>query len=96
MGKKTAADYLRESEKPVLILQGGMDFQVLPSEDFAAFQEQLQGRDRVEYRLYDDLNHVFVKGIYNDILKAGREYKVEQHIGAEVIDDIAAFIRKNS
>ena len=96
MGKKTAADYLRQSEKPVLILQGGMDFQVLPSEDFAAFREQLQGRENVEYRLYEELNHVFVKGIYNDILKAGREYRVEQHIGADVIDDIAAFIRKNS
>lgn len=96
MGKKTAADYLKESDKPVLIMQGGKDFQVLPSEDFAAFREQLQGRDNVEYRLYDELNHVFVKGIYNDILKAGKEYKVEQHIGAEVIDDIAAFIRKNS
>ena len=96
MGRKTAADYLMESDKPVLILQGGMDFQVLPSEDFAAFQEQLQGRDRVEYRLYDELNHVFVKGIYNDILKAGKEYRVEQHIGAEVIDDIAAFIMAHS
>ena len=96
MGRKTAADYLMESDKPVLILQGGMDFQVLPSEDFAAFREQLQGRETVEYRLYDELNHVFVKGIYNDILKAGKEYKVEQHIGAEVIDDIAAFIMAHS
>lgn len=96
MGRKTAADYLMESDKPVLILQGGMDFQVLPSEDFAAFREQLQGRENVEYRLYDELNHVFVKGIYNDILKAGKEYKVEQHIGAEVIDDLAAFIMAHS
>ena len=96
MGRKTAADYLMESDKPVLILQGGMDFQVLPSEDFAAFRERLQGRENVEYRLYDELNHVFVKGIYNDILKAGKEYKVEQHIGAEVIDDLAAFIMAHS
>jgi hypothetical protein len=96
MGRKTAADYLMESDKPVLILQGGMDFQVLPSEDFAAFRERLQGRENVEYRLYDELNHVFVKGIFNDILKAGKEYKVEQHIGAEVIDDIAAFIMAHS
>ena len=96
MGQKTAADYLKESEKPVLILQGGMDFQVLPSVDFAGFREQLQGRNNVEYHLYEDLNHLFVRGIYNDILKAGKEYKVEQHIGAEVFDDIAAFIRKSS
>jgi hypothetical protein len=50
----------------------------------------------VEYRLYEDLNHLFVKGIYNDILKAGKEYKVEQHIGAEVLDDIAAFIESHA
>ena len=96
MGKKTAADYLKESEKPVLILQGGKDFQVLPEEDYAAFRTQLQGRSNTEYRLYPELNHVFVKGLYNDILKAGKEYKVEQHIGADVLDDVAAFIRKNS
>ncbi len=96
MGKKTAADYLLETDKPVLILQGGKDFQVLPEEDFAAFREQLKDRDKVEYRLYDELNHLFVKSVYNDILKAGKEYKVEQHIPDEVIDDIAAFIRDNS
>ena len=49
---------------------------------------------KVEFRLYDELNHLFVKGIYNDILKAGKEYKVEQHIGPEVIGDIADFIRR--
>ncbi len=95
MGKKTAADYLLETEKPVLILQGGKDFQVLPSVDFAAFQEQLQGRRNVEYRLYEELNHLFVNGIYNDILKAGKEYRTEQHIGAPVLDDIAGFIMRN-
>jgi hypothetical protein len=96
MGRKTAVDYLWETDKPVLIMQGGMDFQVLASEDFAAFQDQLNGRSNVEYRLYEDLNHLFVKGIYNDILKAGKEYKVEQHIGAEVLDDIAAFIKSHA
>ena len=96
MGIKTAADYLKETDKPVLIMQGGMDFQVLPSEDFAAFQEQLQGRSNVEYRLYEDLNHVFVKGIYNDIMKARKEYNVEQHIDERVIEDISEFILRNA
>ena len=94
MGRKTAVDYLKASDKPVLIMQGGKDFQVLPSEDFAGFRKQLEGRNNIDYRFYEDLNHVFVKGIYNDILKAGKEYKVEQHIGAEVLDDISAFIMK--
>ena len=95
MGRKTAVDYLRETDKPMLIMQGGMDFQVLATEDFAAFRDQLEGRSNVEYRLYEDLNHLFVKGIYNDILKARKEYKGEQHIGAEVLDDIAAFIKSH-
>ena len=95
-GRKTAADYLLESDKPVLILQGGMDFQVLPDVDYARFRELLRGRENTEYRLYEDLNHLFVKGIYNDILKAGKEYRGERHIGPEVLDDIAAFIRKNA
>ncbi len=95
MGRKTAVDYLLETKKPVLIMQGGMDFQILPSEDYVGFREQLKDREKVEYRLYEELNHVFVKGICNDILKAGKKYRVEQHIGAEVIDDIAAFIKKS-
>lgn len=95
MGRKTAAEYLRESGKPVLILQGGMDFQVLPEEDYAGFREQLQGRENTEYRLYPELNHLFVKGIYNDTLKARKEYMVERHIGPEVMDDMAEFIRQN-
>jgi hypothetical protein len=36
-----------------------------------------------------------VKGIYNDILKASKEYSVEQHIGEDVIGDVAAFIHRN-
>ncbi len=95
MGRRTAADYLRESEKPLLILQGGMDFQVLPEEDYAGFQEQLQGRENTEFRLYPELNHLFVKGIYRDILKASKEYRVERHIPPEVMEDIAEFIRRN-
>ena len=92
MGRKTAADYLCETEKPVLILQGGKDFQVLASDDYRRFQELLKDRPNVEYRLYEELNHLFVKGIYNDLRKAAKEYKVEQHIGADVLDDIAAFL----
>ncbi|MCR5812197.1 MAG: lysophospholipase [Lachnospiraceae bacterium] len=95
MGQKTAADYLLTSKKPVLILQGGKDFQVLAKRDYRKFKKLLAGRENTQYKLYPELNHVFVKGIYNDILKASKEYSVEQHIGEDVIGDIAAFIRCN-
>ena len=93
MGKKTAADYLLESSKPALIMQGGRDFQVLADDDFKAFRELLAGRDNTTYKLYPDLDHCFVNAIYDDILKASREYSVERHIGEDVIADIAGFIR---
>ena len=95
MGQKTAADYLLASNKPVLILQGGKDFQVLAKRDYRKFKKLLAGRENTQYKLYPELNHVFVKGIYNDILKASKEYNVEQHIGEDVIGDISAFIRSN-
>ena len=95
MGQKTAADYLLASKKPVLILQGGKDFQVLAKRDYRMFKKLLAGRENTEYKLYPELNHIFVKGIYNDILKASKEYSVEQHIGEDVIGDIADFVLCN-
>ena len=92
MGQKTAVDHLLQNTKPVLIMQGGRDFQVLPDDDFTAFKKQLSDRDNTTYKLYPDLNHCFVTAIYDDILKAAKEYNVERHIGEDVISDIAEFI----
>ncbi len=92
MGQKTAAEYLLESGKPVMLLQGGKDFQVLAEDDFRRFQTLLAGRENTVFRLYPELNHIFVQAIYSDILKASKEYGVERHIGDDVIGDIASFI----
>lgn len=92
MGMHPAAGYLEKTEKPVLIMQGGKDFQVKADLDFAEYQKLLGAKENVSFRLYDDLNHVFVPGIYNDIIKAKKEYNVEQHIGEDVIADIANWI----
>lgn len=93
MGRKTAADYLLESDKPVLIMQGGKDFQVLADDDFAKFKTILAGRPNTVFRLYPELNHCFVQAMYSDILKASKEYSTERHISDEVIKDIADFIQ---
>lgn len=94
MGRKTAADYLLESSKPVLIMQGGRDVQALADEDFAGFKELLGGRENTVYRLYPDLDHAFVTALYDDITKAAREFGTERHIGSEVLNDIADFIKE--
>ncbi|MBR0418683.1 MAG: alpha/beta fold hydrolase [Erysipelotrichaceae bacterium] len=92
MGRKTACDYLLENNKPVLIMQGGKDFQVLADDDYKEFEKQLSGRENTYFKLYPELNHLFVNGIYSDILKASKEYSTERHIGDDVIQDIADFI----
>ena len=92
MGRKTACDYLLENNKPVLIMQGGKDFQVLADDDYKEFDKQLSGRENTYFKLYPELNHLFVNGIYSDILKASKEYSTERHIGDDVIQDIADFI----
>ena len=95
MGMKTAADYLSETDKPTFIMQGEKDFQVLADVDFAKFKELFSDRPNTRFKLYENLNHAFVPCIYDDISKATKEYKVERHIGDEVIDDIADFVKNN-
>ena len=93
MGAKTADKYLLESDKPVFIMQGEMDTQVLVEEDFTGFQELLAGRANTEFKLYPGLNHCFVEALSTDITKTAKEYGTERHIGDEVLDDIAAFVK---
>ena len=64
MGQRTAADYLLASEKPAFILQGGKDFQVLAGRDYRMFRKLLAGRANTRFKLYPDLNHIFVKGYH--------------------------------
>ena len=93
-GKKSAADYLLESDKPCLIMQGERDFQVLKDVDFKRFKELLGERPGTVFKLYPGLNHCFVQAIYDDILKASKEYSTERHIGSDVLDDIASFVKE--
>ena len=93
MGEHPAADYLAKLEKPVLILQGAEDFQATAEKDFAAYQQLLSGKSNVTFRLYPGLNHAFVPSVYGNIMQAKQEYGIEQHIGEEVILDIANWIK---
>ena len=95
MGQHPAEAYLRDLEKPLLILQGECDVQVKAEVDFVAYQQLLQGKDNVTFRLYEGLNHAFVPSLYGKISKAVKEFSQEQHIGADVIADIANWILEN-
>ena len=73
---------------PILILQGGRDYQVTPS-NFEAWGTALGKRGNVTLKIYPDLNHLFMTG-------SGRstpaEYEQPGHVAQEVIDTIATWV----
>ena len=94
MGQTTVAEYMAQVNKPMLIMQGDKDFQVKADVDFAIYKEILKDCDNVTFKLYENLNHAFVNSVYGTISKAKQEYNVEQHIGENVIADIANWIKE--
>ena len=89
-----AEEYLRNCTKPVLVMQGDKDFQCKAEIDFAGYKKLLEGKENVTFRLYENLNHCFVPSIFGTIAKARQEYNIEQHIGENVITDIANWIKE--
>ena len=92
MGEHSVEGYLAQLTKPILVMQGSKDFQVKADVDFVMYQELLADHPDASFRLYDNLNHCFVPSVFGRIDKAKQEYAVEQHIGHEVISDIADWI----
>lgn len=94
MGEHASPKYLTNTQKPILIMQGEKDFQATVEKDYNAYKQLLSGRENVTFKLYENLSHAFVPSVYGDIMKAKQEYNVEQHIGEDVISDIANWILK--
>ena len=93
MGRPAVADWLAKTYKPMLIMQGERDFQVKASVDFAMYKELLGDRENVTFRLYPGLNHAFVPARFDSIAQAKKEFTPQRHVGPEVLDDLAAWIR---
>jgi dienelactone hydrolase len=77
-----------ELSVPMLILQGGRDYQVTEA-DFILWQEALAADPRVTFKVYPSLNHLFIAG---EGPSQPSEYSVPGHVANEVIEDIAAWI----
>lgn len=75
---------------PLLVLQGGRDYQVTPADDFAAWQAAFEGDARAELVLFPALNHLFIAGDGapgpKDYLRAGT---VDPAVTAAIADWIA-------
>ncbi len=84
------AEAARELKQPMLVLQGERDYQIT-MEDFAGWKV-LSARKNVEFKSYPKLNHLFLEG---EGKAAPSEYDNPGNIPSYVIDDIAAWIKRN-
>lgn len=78
----------RDSGLPVLLLQGGRDFQVIDA-DWQRWKHGLQG-PRYLFHLYPTLNHL---GIAGEGKGTPDEYGKPGHVDATLIDDIARWMK---
>ncbi|MFB7638291.1 alpha/beta hydrolase family protein [Peribacillus butanolivorans] len=92
MGEHPSINYLNSIDKPVLILQGDKDFHVSVEKDFKGYKNLLGEMRNVRFKLYPNLNHLFMPAVYGEILKMKKEYKVAQHVDKQVINDISDWI----
>ena len=80
----------KELKQPLLILQGERDYQVT-MEDFKRWSAALSTRSNVTLKSYPSLNHLFITGTGRS---SPSEYEQAGHVDERVIEDIAAWIRK--
>lgn len=85
-------DLLLQNKKPVLILQGTGDFQVSADKDYGLFKTALKDRPNTTFKLYDGLNHLFIKSAGPDKGSVA-EYTTPGNVDENVLDDIANWIR---
>jgi uncharacterized protein len=75
-------------KQPMLVLQGGRDYQVT-MEEFSRWKSALAGRTDVAFHSYASLNHLFVAGTGKSV---PAEYNTPGHVSEAVVLDIATWI----
>ncbi|MET8869939.1 hypothetical protein ABZW11_43990 [Nonomuraea sp. NPDC004580] len=76
-------------DKPMLILQGGRDYQVTVADDLAGWRAGLAHRTDVTFRVHDADDHLFFPGSGPS---TPADYDRPQHVDAAVIADIAGWL----
>ncbi|MNI36757.1 Alpha/beta hydrolase family protein [compost metagenome] len=91
MDMHNTAELARKLTKPVLVLQGGDDFQVYPATDFSLWKEVLKGDAAASFKLYPGLNHFFVNYEGKDAGTAA-EYNTPGMVDGQVLSDMGQWI----
>ena len=93
LAARSFGNHIRDVSVPILVMQGGRDFQIRADKDFILLQELLEGRDNVTFRLYADLNHVFVPTTATNFIEhAAGIMQAPGQVDAQVLRDIADWI----
>lgn len=79
----------QDLKEPVLILQGGRDYQV-PVQEYELWKRALENKENAAFLFYPSLNHIFLPG---DGPSFPMEYSFTGHIPVEVAMDIARWIK---
>lgn len=79
--------------KPVLVVQGGRDYQATVAGDLAGWRARLDGRDNVTIRVYDADNHLFFPGTGPS---GPGEYEPAQHMDPAVVADVASWLTSSA
>jgi uncharacterized protein len=74
---------------PMLILQGGRDYQVTVADDLKRWQDGLAHRNDITFRIYPAANHLFFRGAGPS---SPDDYVPPRHVERRVITDISTWI----
>ena len=92
MNELNTEETLSKLDIPMLILQGKDDTQVYADIDYLEWQRILNNRTNCSFKLYDGLNHFFMKSQGYTISEFVQELMVPGHIDYRVIQDIGDFV----
>jgi uncharacterized protein len=80
----------KNAEIPIFILQGERDYQVT-KKDFEIWKKELENIKDVKFKLYSDLNHLFMEGSGDS---NPEEYNLSGNVSLIVIKDLTRWIKK--
>ncbi|CAN5350887.1 hypothetical protein BH11CYA1_BH11CYA1_13530 [soil metagenome] len=83
------AEAMKEIKKPILILQGGKDYQVTMV-DFQNLWQALSDNGNTTFKVYNGLNHGFVQA---GEVSGPSDYDQQKNVSPEVISDISKWIK---
>lgn len=85
--------YCETMTMPFLIMQGSADCQISVTKDYEEFKKYFKGKTNTTFKLYDNLNHLFMPSIGSGYAD---EYNLANQVAEEPLEDMADWIKSIS